>query len=81
MSCPICGANCRCRKRGPGGICCGCHRHKVRGQRLAKGSPELMEWRKLHGYAIPPEEPKPKQEEAAAAARQLDLFKRQEPAE
>lgn len=28
MSCPICGANCRCRKRGPGGICCSCHRHK-----------------------------------------------------
>lgn len=30
MSCPICGANCRCRKRGPGGICCSCHRHKAR---------------------------------------------------
>ena len=29
MSCPICGANCKCRKRGPGGICCSCHRHKV----------------------------------------------------
>lgn len=31
MSCPICGADCRCRNRGPGGICCSCHRHKVRG--------------------------------------------------
>lgn len=30
MKCPICGANCRCRNRGPGGICCSCHRHKVR---------------------------------------------------
>lgn len=30
MPCPICGANCRCRNRGPGGICCSCHRHKVR---------------------------------------------------
>jgi hypothetical protein len=28
MSCPICGANCQCRKRGPGGLCCSCHRHK-----------------------------------------------------
>jgi hypothetical protein len=30
MSCPICGANCRCKKAGPGGICCSCHRHKAR---------------------------------------------------
>ncbi len=30
MSCPICGANCRCRARGPGGICCSCHKHKPR---------------------------------------------------
>lgn len=30
MSCPICGANCRCKKRGPDGQCCSCHRHKVR---------------------------------------------------
>ncbi len=30
MACPICGANCRCRKRGPGGICCSCHKHKAR---------------------------------------------------
>lgn len=28
MSCPVCGANCRCRKAGPGGMCCGCHKHK-----------------------------------------------------
>ena len=81
MACPICGANCRCRKRGPEGICCDCHRHKVRGQRLAKGSPELTRWRELHGYAIPPEPPETKQAEPAAADdRQLALFN-QEPTE
>lgn len=30
MSCPICGANCKCRNRGEGGLCCSCHRHKVK---------------------------------------------------
>jgi hypothetical protein len=30
MSCPICGAHCKCKNRGAGGICCSCHRHKVR---------------------------------------------------
>ncbi len=30
MSCPICGANCRCKKAGSGGICCSCHKHKAR---------------------------------------------------
>lgn len=30
MACPICGATCRCRKRGQGGICCNCHKHKAR---------------------------------------------------
>lgn len=30
MACPICGADCRCRNAGPGGICCTCHTHKVR---------------------------------------------------
>jgi hypothetical protein len=30
MSCPVCGANCKCRKAGPGGICCSCHKHKAR---------------------------------------------------
>jgi len=34
MSCPICGANCKCRKRGPGGLCCDCHRHKARPVRV-----------------------------------------------
>lgn len=29
MSCPICGANCRCKNRGPHGECCGCHSHKA----------------------------------------------------
>ncbi len=28
--CPICGANCRCRNAGPGGLCCSCHRHRPR---------------------------------------------------
>lgn len=32
MTCVICGASCRCRKRGPG-ICCSCHRHKTRAVR------------------------------------------------
>jgi hypothetical protein len=30
MSCPICGARCKCKNAGPGGICCACHRHKPR---------------------------------------------------
>ena len=30
MACPICGAKCRCKRRGPGGLCCSCHRHKVK---------------------------------------------------
>jgi hypothetical protein len=50
MACPICGAKCRCRKRGEGGICCGCHRHKVNGLRLVIGSPEMDKWRVEHGY-------------------------------
>lgn len=28
MACPVCGAKCRCKHRGPGGRCCGCHRHR-----------------------------------------------------
>jgi hypothetical protein len=30
MACQICGARCMCKKRGPSGLCCGCHRHKPR---------------------------------------------------
>lgn len=30
MACPICGATCRCRKRGEDGRCCSCHKHKAR---------------------------------------------------
>jgi hypothetical protein len=30
MACPICGAKCKCRKAGPGGLCCSCHKHKPR---------------------------------------------------
>jgi hypothetical protein len=44
MSCPICGANCRCSKRGPGGICCSCHKHKpraVRSELLARKRSEM----------------------------------------
>ena len=44
MSCPICGANCRCRKRGEGGICCSCHRHKA----SSKMTPAFRA--KLSGY-------------------------------
>lgn len=57
MACPICGANCKCRKRGPMGLCCSCHRHKVNGAFLEKGSTELRDWRVQHGY---PENPEPK---------------------
>ncbi len=31
--CPICDANCRCRNRGPSGICCTCHKHTPKGAR------------------------------------------------
>jgi hypothetical protein len=34
MACPICGATCRCRKRGEGGICCSCHKHTARARQL-----------------------------------------------
>ena len=75
MACPICGAKCVCKKQGPGGLCCSCHRHTVRGKRLAKGSPELHEWRKSHGYDAPAEpEKKPEPEPAAVQSQQLDLF-------
>jgi hypothetical protein len=30
MACPICGAICKCKNAGPGGICCDCHHHKPR---------------------------------------------------
>lgn len=45
MACPICGANCRCKKRGPGGLCCGCHRHKAQ-----KGMTrdQVDQWRAKH---------------------------------
>lgn len=55
MPCPICGANCRCRKRGPDGMCCSCHRHKVR--RLLRAdfaitNPEWMEALEKHKQDI-----------------------------
>lgn len=48
MACPICRANCRCRKAGPGGLCCGCHRHKNQ-----KGFTRLQldTWRTQHALA------------------------------
>lgn len=30
MPCPICGANCQCKRVGEGGMCCSCHRHRPR---------------------------------------------------
>lgn len=50
MACPICGANCRCKNAGPGGLCCSCHRHKVNGAYIARGSYEEKRWREEHGY-------------------------------
>lgn len=45
MACPICGARCKCKNRGPGGLCCGCHKHKAqRGFRRER----LNEWRSDH---------------------------------
>lgn len=46
MACPICGANCQCKRRGDGGMCCGCHRHKTQ-----KGMTrvQLNDWRQSHG--------------------------------
>jgi len=45
MGCPICGATCRCRNRGPNGMCCGCHSHKSqRGFTRAR----LNAWRSDH---------------------------------
>ena len=35
MPCPICGANCQCKNRGAGGLCCDCHRHKPSAARVA----------------------------------------------
>lgn len=45
MACPICGANCRCKKRGPSGICCGCHRHKAQ-RRFSRA--QVNDWRAAH---------------------------------
>ena len=43
MACVICGARCKCKK-APRGLCCDCHRHKVR--RIWTGydpTPRLLE--------------------------------------
>ena len=45
MACPICGAKCRCKKAGPGGICCGCHRHK---SQKTFTRVQVNEWRESH---------------------------------
>jgi hypothetical protein len=38
MSCPICGAKCQCKRRGPDGTCCSCHKHKARRLRVSRDS-------------------------------------------
>ena len=45
MACPICGANCVCKKRGQGGICCGCHKHK---SQKGMSRAQLDDWRIEH---------------------------------
>lgn len=50
MSCPICGANCRCRKRGPDGMCCSCHKHKVKRLALDRSSISSQDERMLRSY-------------------------------
>jgi len=45
MACPICGANCRCKNAGPGGVCCGCHRHK---SQKGFSRAQLDRWRIQH---------------------------------
>lgn len=56
MACPICGASCKCRNQGPGGLCCGCHAHTARRRALErKGvvlTPELEEHLKKSVYYI-----------------------------
>lgn len=49
MSCPICGAKCRCKKAGQDGLCCSCHHHKPKkfGKEQAWGS-SLGVYYKLH---------------------------------
>jgi hypothetical protein len=45
MACPICGANCQCKKRGPNGLCCGCHKHKNQRGFTRR---QLDDWRAEH---------------------------------
>jgi hypothetical protein len=45
MSCPVCGAKCVCRNRGPFGECCGCHRHK---SQLGMTREQVDDWRLRH---------------------------------
>ena len=49
MACPICGATCICKRRGPNGVCCGCHKHKA-----TRGftRQDLDKWRAEH--QLPP---------------------------
>jgi hypothetical protein len=53
MACPVCGAQCRCRKAGEGGLCCGCHRHSVQ-----KGMTRTAvdTWRAAHRLAPIPDD-------------------------
>lgn len=65
MSCPICGAICRCRNRGPHDECCGCHSHK--GQRGFTRR-RLNTWRAEHQLS-PVEDDVWRRWERAAAKR------------
>lgn len=70
MPCPICGANCRCRKRGPDGMCCSCHRHKVR-KLLVTNEPEFR--RLFPEYVATLDKHKQDMERTLEADRQLAL--------
>ncbi len=62
MACPVCGANCKCRKRGSGGECCGCHKHKATRYMTTE---QLLEWRARHEQSAREREAQPRGEPAA----------------
>lgn len=72
MSCPICGANCKCKNRGAGGICCSCHRHKVRRILVLRSSISSTDPAKLASFDQHLKWQK-STEEKEAHQRQLDL--------
>jgi len=70
MSCPICGANCRCRKAGEGGLCCPCHRHKARARRMGLSVEQLSD---LHKQPARSETPEPLRDLVEAIEHELEL--------